>query len=328
MSRTDNTSVVSYINHQGGIRYRALCKQATDILLWAGCHLLSIRAMHIPGLLNRGADMLSRKGIPQGEWRLHPESVRIIWNRYGRAEVDLFSTSENAHCPVFFSLSHSPLEGDALTSHWPAARLYAFPPIKILQLVHYARSGRSERQCYSLPRTGRTSLASQTWRNCWRHRPARSPSGRICYPRWTARCGTPTRNCGAFTCGPLRVIRGDERLTVSRARHTHGSTSTFYKTVICFKMGSVCEMVRSGSYWPGYLHRIGCSEFPAAQTGWWIVTVNTESLCGGYYRVSFPAKWAINRSVETHWWWVFLRGQKDYTPHVRLRFRLGTWKWC
>ncbi len=89
----------------------------------------------IPGLLNRGADMLSRKGMPQGEWRLHPESVRMIWNRYGRAVVDLFATSENTHCPRFFSLSHSPLVGDALTSHWPAARLYAFPPIKILPLV-------------------------------------------------------------------------------------------------------------------------------------------------------------------------------------------------
>ncbi len=33
------------------------------------------------------------------------------------------------------SLSHSTLEGDALTSRWPAARLYAFPPIKILPLV-------------------------------------------------------------------------------------------------------------------------------------------------------------------------------------------------
>ncbi len=40
-----------------------------------------------PGLMNRGADMLSRKGNPQGEWRLSPES---------RAEVDLFATSENA----------------------------------------------------------------------------------------------------------------------------------------------------------------------------------------------------------------------------------------
>ncbi len=69
------------------------------------------------------------------KWRLHTESDRMIWNRYGRAVVDLFATSENTHCPRFFSLSHSPLVGDALTSHWPAAKLYAFPPIKILPLV-------------------------------------------------------------------------------------------------------------------------------------------------------------------------------------------------
>ncbi len=47
---TDNTSVVSYINHQGGVRSRALCKQATNLLLWADGRLLSIRAAHIPGL--------------------------------------------------------------------------------------------------------------------------------------------------------------------------------------------------------------------------------------------------------------------------------------
>ncbi len=133
--RTDNTSVVAYINRQGGVRSKALCKQAAMLLLWADSRLLSIRATHIPGLLNRGADMLSRRRIPQGEWRLHPELVRMIWNLYGEAEVDLFATSENAHCPSFFSLSHSPLEGDALTARWPTARLYAFPPIKILPLV-------------------------------------------------------------------------------------------------------------------------------------------------------------------------------------------------
>ncbi len=77
------------------------------------------------------------EGDPSREMEVAPESVRMIWNRYGRAEVDLFATSENAHCPLFFSLSHSPLEGDALTSHWPAARLYGFPPIKILPLVLY-----------------------------------------------------------------------------------------------------------------------------------------------------------------------------------------------
>ncbi len=41
---------------------------------------------------------------------------------------------ENAHCLLFVSLSHSPLKGwlkgDALTSHWPAARLYIKNKIK------------------------------------------------------------------------------------------------------------------------------------------------------------------------------------------------------
>lgn len=53
--------------------------------------------------------------------------VRNIWARFGRAEVDLFATSENVNCLVFFSLSHSPMSGDALTSSWQRARLYVFP---------------------------------------------------------------------------------------------------------------------------------------------------------------------------------------------------------
>lgn len=133
--RTDNTTVVSYINRQGGIHSKALFEQAASLLLWADRHLLSIRAAHIPGILNRGADMLSRNGLPSGEWRLHPESVQLIWSQFGRASIDLFATSENTHCPLFFSLTHSPLQGDALTSRWPETRLYAFPPIKLIPLV-------------------------------------------------------------------------------------------------------------------------------------------------------------------------------------------------
>ncbi len=72
-------------------------KHAANLLLCADRHFLSIRAAHIPSLLNHRADMLSRKGIPQGEWRLHPESVRMIWTPYGAAEVDLFATSSRMH---------------------------------------------------------------------------------------------------------------------------------------------------------------------------------------------------------------------------------------
>ncbi len=47
--RTDNTAVVSYINHQGGLRSRPLCKLAHQILVWSQDKFLSLRAVYIPG---------------------------------------------------------------------------------------------------------------------------------------------------------------------------------------------------------------------------------------------------------------------------------------
>ncbi len=76
---SDNTLVVSYINHQGGLRSRPLCKLACQILLWSQWKLLSLRAAYIPGAHNLGADILSRQGLRPGKWRLHPEVVELIW---------------------------------------------------------------------------------------------------------------------------------------------------------------------------------------------------------------------------------------------------------
>lgn len=141
--RTDNMTVVSYINHQGGIHSRPLQRLAERLLLWADRHLLSIRAVHVPGVQNCGADMLSRGGPINGEWRLHPLMVRLIWSLFGEAEIDLFALAENVHCRLFFSLMDAPLEGDALSSRWPQGRKYAFPPPKIMPLVlHKVREER------------------------------------------------------------------------------------------------------------------------------------------------------------------------------------------
>ena len=131
--RTDNTSVVSYINHQGGLRSRPLYKLARQILLWSQGKILSLRAIYLPGYLNQGADILSRQGPRPGEWSLHPEVVELLWEHFGRAEVDLFVSRETSHCPLWFSLSQpAPLGLDAMVHPWPRSRLYAFPPIALL----------------------------------------------------------------------------------------------------------------------------------------------------------------------------------------------------
>ncbi len=47
--RTDNTSVVSYVNHQRGLRSHPLYRLARQILLWTQGKLLSLKAVYIPG---------------------------------------------------------------------------------------------------------------------------------------------------------------------------------------------------------------------------------------------------------------------------------------
>ncbi len=130
--RTDNTATVAYINRQGGLRSRRMSQLARHLLLWSRKHLRSLRAIHIPGLLNRTADELSRAAHP-GEWRLHPQTVQLIWRRFGLAQVDLFASLETSHCQLFYSLTDGTLGTDALAHSWPRGlRKYAFPPVSLL----------------------------------------------------------------------------------------------------------------------------------------------------------------------------------------------------
>ena len=131
--RTDNTTTMYYINKQGGLKSRRLHQLARQLILWCDTRLLSIRACHVPGLLNAGADLLSRGPLSYAEWSLHPEVAAQLWDKFGVPEVDLFASMENAKCPLFFSLGgETPLGLDALAHRWPRTLLYAFPPLSLI----------------------------------------------------------------------------------------------------------------------------------------------------------------------------------------------------
>ncbi|XP_073725558.1 kinesin-like protein KIF6 isoform X3 [Misgurnus anguillicaudatus] len=132
--RTDNTTVVAYINRQGGTRSLQLHNLARKLIVWSAAHFSSLRATHVPGVLNMGADLLSRGNPLYGEWVLHPQVMDQIWGIYGRAAVDLFASRENAKCPLYFSLrdENAPLGVDALAHPWPNVLLYAFPPLSLI----------------------------------------------------------------------------------------------------------------------------------------------------------------------------------------------------
>lgn len=128
--RSDSMTVVSYINRQGGLSSRRLFTLVERLLEWAQHNLRSLRAVHVPGRLNQGADMLSRSNIPSEEWMLHPQTVQEIWVVFGRAEVELFASEDNSHCPTYFLKDR-----DALAHDWPNLLLYAFPPIALIPQV-------------------------------------------------------------------------------------------------------------------------------------------------------------------------------------------------
>ncbi|KAI2645832.1 ORF V: Enzymatic polyprotein [Labeo rohita] len=106
--RSDNTATVAYINHQGGVRSFRMSQLARHLLLWSQHRLKSLRATHIPGEANRVADSLSRQVSLGGEWRLHPQSVQLIWDRFGQAQVDLFASPESTHCQLWYGLTEAP----------------------------------------------------------------------------------------------------------------------------------------------------------------------------------------------------------------------------
>ncbi len=83
--RTDNTTMVFYINHQGGTRSRSLLNLAQRLWKWADVHLLSLRAMYLPGHYNQIADSLSRANPTPWDWQIHKEVIQSIWDTY--AEV-------------------------------------------------------------------------------------------------------------------------------------------------------------------------------------------------------------------------------------------------
>ena len=66
---TDNTTVIAYINKEGGMKSGSLCALLWRILSWCTRERVPLKARHIPGRLNVIADTLFRLGQTiQTEW--------------------------------------------------------------------------------------------------------------------------------------------------------------------------------------------------------------------------------------------------------------------
>ena len=80
---TDNSTVVAYINKQGGTHSAEMCALLWKIMTWCHHYHITLKARHIPGCLNVMADLLSRSNQVQStEWSLHPQVFKQICRKW------------------------------------------------------------------------------------------------------------------------------------------------------------------------------------------------------------------------------------------------------
>ena len=135
--RTDNITVASYINKQGGTHSTSLNALAAELWRWCRQQDIIPVASHIPGQDNLIADFLSRGRILPSEWSLHPAVFARLARTLGPLEVDLFASALNARLPRYCSRVRDPAAWkiDAFSFPWTGFKGYAFPPIPLIPRV-------------------------------------------------------------------------------------------------------------------------------------------------------------------------------------------------
>ena len=133
-----NSTVVAYVNKQGGTVSDSLCSLTGQLLRWSESNRVQLKARYLPAQSNVLVDLLSRRNQVLGaEWSLHPQVARKLLRMWGSPTLDLFATHLNTKLPLYCSLIPDPqaLFKDAFRQPWNDLDTYAFPPFHLVERV-------------------------------------------------------------------------------------------------------------------------------------------------------------------------------------------------
>ena len=119
--QTDNSTVIAYLNKQGGTRSPTLCAHTMRMISWCQERKITLRAIHIAGVTNTLADDLSRGRLSgPAEISLSPQVVQTMFAKYYHPAIDLFASHRNKQLPVYCSRTRDPgaYAVDALSVNW------------------------------------------------------------------------------------------------------------------------------------------------------------------------------------------------------------------
>ena len=113
---------------------------AKEIWLWAITQGVWTTITHIPGKLNREADLIGSGNFTghddRTDWSLDPIIFELITKKLGQPEIDLFASYSNAKAVACYYLWKPDLGAfhvdAAFTVSWSGPLTYCFPPFSLL----------------------------------------------------------------------------------------------------------------------------------------------------------------------------------------------------
>ena len=133
---SDSSTVVSYINNQGGTTSH-LCDIALEIWEFCISRKIVIVASHLSGISNSRADKLSRIQHSDHSYFLTQECFEDISETlFFPLKIDCFASRNNYKINNFISRYLDPLSSwvDAFATKW-TDNVYLFPPYPIINRV-------------------------------------------------------------------------------------------------------------------------------------------------------------------------------------------------
>ena len=134
--KSDNTTVVAYLNKMGGTRSELLLQTTKQI--WTHCLskkiMITSTAEHLPGIQNVQADLESRQMRDTSNWMLNKGIFKQINQMWGPLKIDLFADRLNTQLENYMSWRPDPyaMGMDAFQIPWNNKRGYAFPPFCLI----------------------------------------------------------------------------------------------------------------------------------------------------------------------------------------------------
>ena len=134
--RTDSSTSMVYIQKEGGTVSRPLLRLSRRILLLALKRQVRILPVFLSSEENFLADAASRfQELP--DWSLPEEAFRLIVQRWGLPEINLFASPASTQVPRFFAWGDAPDAKalNALAQPWEVSDRLRFPPPQVLRVI-------------------------------------------------------------------------------------------------------------------------------------------------------------------------------------------------